>query len=279
MSVSITSKTPGISGEDWMHYCFFGDTINLNYSGFNFINTSSENTIYVLNSNNKKVIYNKVKGIDTLFDKTNDTTKSYDEKDEKFTTNIDSLVNGYKCLKSVIVSDNKKEERVYLDTTVYENGKLITLNYTEENPFYILSEKVISISEEDIDKKIFELPNLPIRKWNPNSVCVYPNFEGSVKEWTNYLSENLRGNLGRRYIKIPEGDTTAKETVNVYFAIDKHGSIAKTVALNAKYIHPKLVKEALRVLNESPLWFPGTFNGKEIPFIFKQNIIFQVKVE
>ena len=277
MSISITSKTPGISGEDWMHFCLFDDTMYFDYSGINTKYWSSEQTVYALN--NKKISFAKFKGIDTLFDKSNDTPRTYLDKGVNNIDQVDSLIYGYKCLRSTIISDNNKIERVYLDTSIFENGELISMNFIKETPFYIITEKAINVVEQNIDSKEFNLPDLPKRDLNYSSVYEIPSFEGNIKGWNNYLNKNLRANLGSRYIKLPKGEAFARESVFIIMAIDKHGSVIKSAALNEKHVHPKLAKEALRVLNESPLWMPAKFDGREIPFLLAQRVTFQVNAE
>ena len=64
------------------------------------------------------------------------------------------------------------------------------------------------------------------------------------------------------------------QSVNVFFALDSNGNVVKSVPINIENIHPKLVKEALRVIDRSPSWKNATYHNKAIPFIFSQKIIF-----
>ena len=83
---------------------------------------------------------------------------------------------------------------------------------------------------------------------------VMPKFgDGYGDEFSKWVQENIR---------YPEGTTNAGR-VTVSFTISETGKVTDAKVLRG--IDSKLDDEALRVINTSPDWTPGTENGKPVP--------------
>ena len=108
------------------------------------------------------------------------------------------------------------------------------------------------------------------------SVQIEAEFPGGPNAWSQYLRSNLKSSLGRKYINIPKGESSAKATVIVSFDVNKYGKIDSVMAdsLAIVTIHPKIVEEALRVIRESPQWKPAWQNGKNVRYKARQMITF-----
>ena len=86
-------------------------------------------------------------------------------------------------------------------------------------------------------------------------VEVMPSFPGGEMEMMKYLSKNL---------KYPERakDAEAQGTVLISFIVDKEGNISN--ASVKKGIGFGCEEEAIRVIQNMPVWSPGKMNGKNV---------------
>ena len=76
-----------------------------------------------------------------------------------------------------------------------------------------------------------------------------------------YLQPNLNSQVAAKYLKIPKGEQgTSAGDANVL--VNEYGKVSNAEILNKKEVPPKLAEEALKVLNESPLWRPAPFLGE-----------------
>jgi len=98
------------------------------------------------------------------------------------------------------------------------------------------------------------------------------SFPGGLPAWSKYLSTNLNVDLGAQYVKIPKGQKEVQQIVQVQFIIDTLGNISNVRAVNTKGIHPKLIKESIRVIKEGPNWSPAKLNGKKVMYRHLQSI-------
>ncbi len=275
IAIKVTSKCPGISDEEWKESMLFNDTVVHLHSGFNYKETFNEYTYYSLSDSNKD--FTVFKNIDSLYQ----GWYSSNQQKENITIDripIDSLVHGYKCYKYIISSEYSKTEFTLLDSTLYNNGKKVYLTYYYESPFLSIVSDAISIEEKLIDSQAFVIPSYPLSPLKNSEIShrIYsiPEFEGGNEGWQNYIQNNARTRLGTKYIKIPEGQTTGMQSVKIIFALDSNGNVVKSVPIMAANMHPKLVKEALRLINNSPTWKNALYHNKGIPFTFSQKITF-----
>jgi hypothetical protein len=82
-------------------------------------------------------------------------------------------------------------------------------------------------------------------------------FPGGGDAWFKYLQQNLNVELSAKYVKLPQGEKTATQTAMVLFIIDAEGMPVEVSVENANEVHPKLAKEAIRIIKESPRWIPA----------------------
>jgi periplasmic protein TonB len=99
-------------------------------------------------------------------------------------------------------------------------------------------------------------------------------FPGGPEGWRKYLEGNLNANLAR-FIKLKRNEKMAQQTAKLQFIVDKQGNISNVICLNANEIHPKLAKEAIRVIQEGPRWIPAWQNGKDVIYQAIQYITWQ----
>lgn len=114
-----------------------------------------------------------------------------------------------------------------------------------------------------------------------NNLTYEAQFPGGRAEWSKYLQRNLNTNLGKRYLVIPKGKTTAKVKVIVSFVIGTSGDIteAKVVKTEPENIHQVFLVEALRIIEKSPQWIPAIQKGKLVKFRYEQPITWMVRDE
>lgn len=114
-----------------------------------------------------------------------------------------------------------------------------------------------------------------------NNLTYEAQFPGGRAEWSKYLQRNLNTNLGKRYLVIPKGQTTAKAKVIVSFVISTSGEVteAKVVKTEPENIQQIFLVEALRIIENSPKWIPGVQKGKLVKFRLEQPITWMVRDE
>lgn len=275
MAIKVSSKCNGISDKEWINYLLYRDSSTNVYSGWKSKEINSEYTKYREAKSNK--IFTVFSNIDSISEGEH-SDSAFDEKTILTISSIDSLVKGFKCNKLKMVSKNSLSEYVILDSNIYINGNTVLLESYYESPFYSISSKATSIIEKKVDSQVVQSPALNLSNIKGSEIykIVFkaPEFEGGVNGWIKYCNANARTELGCKYIKIPKGQKSAMQTVTVLFAIDSVGNIVKCVSSKDEGVHPKLVKEALRLLDKSPTWLNGYYKGSPIPFIFKEKIVF-----
>ncbi len=94
-----------------------------------------------------------------------------------------------------------------------------------------------------------------------------PTFNGGIPatEFRKYISQNLH------YPEIAI-ENNVKGKVYVQFVIDTRGKLVNAEIIGS--VDPALDKEALRVVNSSPLWSPGKQRGKPVKVRFTFPIAF-----
>lgn len=94
---------------------------------------------------------------------------------------------------------------------------------------------------------------------------IQPQFKGGIEKFYTYLKKSItypleckqRGIQGKVFLR---------------FLVNSDGSISGIRAMNA--VHPELIKEAIRVISESPLWEPGVQRGKPVNVLYNVPISF-----
>lgn len=100
---------------------------------------------------------------------------------------------------------------------------------------------------------------------NSSSLDTKPEFPGGFSKFKEYLQSSVKYPAQAKIDQV-EGK------VLVGFTIDETGAVTNTNVI--KGIRADLDKEALRVINGSPKWKPGTIDGKTVNVKFAININF-----
>lgn len=104
-------------------------------------------------------------------------------------------------------------------------------------------------------------------------VDVEASFAGGQEAWSTYLMNNLDIDKVSKKIRIPKGETELREVVIVKFVVNKLGEISDVTAENAD-ANPYCIREAIRVIRDSPNWVPAKQNGKSVNAYRRQPITF-----
>jgi len=86
-----------------------------------------------------------------------------------------------------------------------------------------------------------------------------PTFPGGGDAFYKFITDNIRYPAEARAKGI-------QGKVVLVFVIEKNGTLSNFKVLSSP--DPELSKEALRVMNTSPNWHPGTKDGKAVRFLF-----------
>lgn len=70
----------------------------------------------------------------------------------------------------------------------------------------------------------------------------------------------------------------AEQTAQVSFSVLENGDVSNIRVINKEKVHPELVSEAMRLIQNSQ-WQPATMLGKKIDFPLTQPIVFRVMNE
>jgi hypothetical protein len=288
--VELRSKSDLISTRAIKNMLAIGDETTLFVKQGNYKLVTGAVIYYYISKDQR--VYSKYPKIDTLyyFDYTFDsaTIKKISKSDEKRT------IAGFECKAITIEASDAVRKyfyapALYLNPEYDKNNTLnkfnvyvketssIDLANTEETDLYFLSYTCSRLQQTTIADSVFDLPNLPKKKFSMSDLIKPPEFT-RAGGWEKYLRTNLDAELGPKYIKIPKGEEKASETVYVKFLVNENGKVVKAIVENTNEVHSKLAQEALRVVNESPLWKPATIynsNATSI-FWFKIPITFQV---
>lgn len=102
-----------------------------------------------------------------------------------------------------------------------------------------------------------------------DTVYLEAGFPGGNSEWVKYLQANIHSETVANH-KAPPGNYF----VVVSFEIDTAGNVVETHLLKDPGYGAG--EDVLRVLNNSPKWWPATINCKPVLYRQKQNFTYQV---
>ena len=287
----LTSKLPEVSDESWKRYLFLGDSVTV-YIRRNFYRHSFPSRDVYFNPEQQKVFL-KYKGIDSLFyiDYLADTSNKVMEV-VKYDELI--MVNGIKCNSLKVETQQSTTSysyspTMYVDPAMDKNNtdgrydayievaKAVYLQFNSEGSSYGFKQTATRIESRSLDDSIFKMPDLPITKFNPNSIRTAPQFKDGLDGYKRFLLKNLNGNLANYHIKIPTGEKSAMAVVRVMFVVTEEGKIADVEVLNKMEVPVALAEEAVRVTSKIPRLKPAMFDGKKIPYMFVNNITFMAE--
>ena len=123
------------------------------------------------------------------------------------------------------------------------------------------------IVEEDVEVPFAVIENVP----------VFPGCErGNNAKKRKCMSEKIAKFVQRKFNTELAGDLglSGRQRISVIFKIDKSGNVT---GVRARAPHPRLEKEAQRVINLLPKMQPGKQRGKAVIVPYSLPIIFQVQ--
>ncbi|MFK2819378.1 energy transducer TonB [Flavobacteriaceae sp. LMIT009] len=156
-----------------------------------------------------------------------------------------------------IVEDEEEiEETVIESTEVEEDTEIVEVEEVE-----------VEEVEEDVEVPFHVIENVP----------VYPGCEkGNNEAKKKCMSEKIQKFVQKKFNTDLAGDLglTGRQRISVLFKIDREGNI---VGVRSRAPHPRLEKEAARVINLLPKMKPGKQRGKAVTVPYSLPIIFQVQ--
>ena len=149
-----------------------------------------------------------------------------------------------------------------------------------------IEETVIESSETDQEEEIVEVEEVEIEEVEEDvevpfsvieNVPIFPGCEsGTNNQKRQCMSDKIKKFVNKKFNTDLAGDLgiTGRQRIIVAFKIDKTGNI---VGVRARAPHPKLAKEAERVVKALPKMKPGKQRGKAVIVPYSLPITFQVQ--
>ncbi len=97
--------------------------------------------------------------------------------------------------------------------------------------------------------------------YNIDVVDVKPEFEGGLKRFHKFISNNMR---------YPDEELRVKGTVDINYIVEKDGTLSD-IKVN-KDLGYGTGAEAIRILKKSPKWIPGTHDHKLVRVLYYLSI-------
>jgi protein TonB len=155
-----------------------------------------------------------------------------------------------------IVEDEEEVEETVIESTE-----------TDQEEEMEIEDLDIEEVEEDIEVPFSVIENVPI----------FPGCDkGDNAQRRKCMSQKITKFVQRKFNTDLAGDLglSGRQRISVIFKIDKNGDV---VGVRARAPHPRLVKEATRVVNLLPKMKPGKQRGKAVVVPYSLPIIFQVQ--
>ncbi len=149
-----------------------------------------------------------------------------------------------------------------------------------------IEETVIESTETDEEEEIIEVEDIEVEEEEEDievpfavieNVPVFPGCEkGNNAAKRKCMSDKIQKFVVKKFNTDLAGDLglTGRQRINVIFKIDKNGNV---VGVRSRAPHPRLEKEAARVINLLPKMKPGRQRGKAVTVPYSLPIIFQVQ--
>jgi protein TonB len=149
-----------------------------------------------------------------------------------------------------------------------------------------VEETVIESSETDMEEEIVEVEEVEVEEVEEDievpfavieNVPVYPGCEkGNNAAKKACMSEKISKFVQKKFNTELAGELglTGRQRINVIFKIDKNGNIT---GIRSRAPHPRLEKEAARVIGMLPKMKPGKQRGKAVIVPYSLPIVFQVQ--
>ncbi len=149
-----------------------------------------------------------------------------------------------------------------------------------------VEETVIESTETDMEEEIIEVEEVEVEEIEEDievpfsvieNVPVYPGCEkGNNAKKKACMSEKISKFVQKKFNTELAGELglSGRQRINVIFKIDKNGNIT---GVRSRAPHPRLEKEAARVINMLPKMKPGKQRGKAVIVPYSLPIVFQVQ--
>jgi len=158
----------------------------------------------------------------------------------------------------VIDDEDEVEETVIESTETHQDEKIV---------------EVKEIKEEVVEEEIADVPFAVIE-----NVPVYPGCENEKGNDAKKkcMSEKVAAFINKKFNTDLATDLglNGRQRISVQFKIDKNG---KVVDVLARAPHPRLEKEAIRVVESLPDMTPGKQRGKPVKVIYSLPIVFDIQ--
>ena len=138
---------------------------------------------------------------------------------------------------------------------------------TESDEELVIEDIEVEEVEEEVEVPFAVIENVP----------VFPGCDrGNNAKKRKCMSEKIAKFVQRKFNTDLAGDLglTGRQRISVIFKIDKSGNVT---GVRARAPHPRLEKEAQRVINLLPKMQPGKQRGKAVIVPYSLPIIFQVQ--
>ena len=155
-----------------------------------------------------------------------------------------------------VVEDEEEVEETVIESTETDQEEEIDIEDIE-----------LEEVEEDIEVPFAVIENVPI----------FPGCDkGNNAARRKCMSQKITKFVQRKFNTDLAGDLglSGRQRISVIFKIDKNGDV---VGVRARAPHPRLEKEAARVINLLPKMKPGRQRGKAVIVPYSLPIIFQVQ--
>ena len=153
------------------------------------------------------------------------------------------------------------EDEEEVEETVIESSE------TDQEEEIEIEEVEVEEVEEDVEVPFSVIENVP----------EYPGCEkGTNSEKRKCMSKKIEKFIQKKFNTDLAGDLglTGKQRINVIFKIDKNGNVT---GVRSRAPHPRLEKEAARVVNLLPKMKPGRQRGKAVVVPYSLPITFLVQ--
>ena len=155
-----------------------------------------------------------------------------------------------------VVEDEEEVEETVIESTETDQDEEIEIEEIE-----------IEEVAEDVEVPFAVIENVP----------EYPGCErGSNAEKRKCMSDKIAKFVQRKFNTDLAGDLglSGRQRISVFFKIDKNGNVT---GVRSRAPHPRLEKEAARVINMLPKMKPGKQRGKPVIVPYSLPITFQVQ--
>ena len=155
-----------------------------------------------------------------------------------------------------VVEDEEEVEETVIESTETDQEEEIQVEEIE-----------IEEVEEDVEVPFAVIENVP----------EYPGCErGTNAEKRKCMSDKIAKFVQRKFNTDLAGDLglSGRQRISVIFKIDKNGNVT---GVRSRAPHPRLEKEAARVINMLPKMKPGRQRGKAVTVPYSLPITFQVQ--